>query len=44
MEVNIKISRGTKKAHNKKRLDKVENNVINKIDWYKARKERRKKK
>ena len=41
MEINIKLSKGTKKADNKIRRDKIEDKIIKKIDKYKSRKERR---
>ena len=42
MEVNIKLSKGTKKAENKTKTDRIENKLIAKIDKYKARKLKRK--
>ncbi len=42
MEVNIKKSKGTKKAENKVKVDVIENRIINKIDKYKLRKLERK--
>ncbi len=41
MEVNIKVSKGTKKASNKAKVDVMENRLVNKIDWYSARKVKR---
>ena len=42
MEINIKLSKGTKKADNKNKTDRIENKLIAKIDKYKARKLKRK--
>jgi hypothetical protein len=39
--VNTKLSKGTKKANNKLKCDRIEDKIINKIDKYKTRKEMR---
>ena len=41
MEVNTKLSKGTKKALNKAKVDRIEDKVIKKVDMYLARKEAR---
>ena len=40
--LNIKLTKGTKKADNKVRTDIVEDKIIRKIDKYKDRKQMRK--
>ena len=42
MQVNIKISSGTKRAINHAKVKRQEDKLITKIDWYAARKAKRK--